>query len=61
MVKQDVTMVGFKPRNKVCDEPSRPSLGGGEDHWSSGGHPRSRNGVFAKGFKTGLLGNIQIN
>ena len=44
--------LGFKPRNRgVAMNPVDHPMGGGEGR-SSGGHPRSRNGVFAKGFKT---------
>ena len=44
--------LGFKPRNRgVAMNPVDHPMGGGEGR-SSGGHPRSRNGVFSKGFKT---------
>jgi large subunit ribosomal protein L2 len=44
--------LGRRPRVRgVAMNPVDHPMGGGEGR-SSGGHPRSRNGVFAKGFKT---------
>ena len=44
--------LGRRPRTRgVVMNPVDHPMGGGEGK-NSGGHPRSRNGVFAKGFKT---------
>ncbi len=44
--------LGRRPRTRgVAMNPVDHPMGGGEGK-SSGGHPRSRNGVYAKGFKT---------
>ncbi|MDQ3141118.1 MAG: 50S ribosomal protein L2 [Bacteroidota bacterium] len=44
--------MGFKPRVRgVAMNPVDHPMGGGEGR-ASGGHPRSRNSVFAKGYKT---------
>jgi len=44
--------LGRRPRNRgVAMNPVDHPMGGGEGK-ASGGHPRSRNGVLAKGFKT---------
>lgn len=44
--------MGFKPRNRgVAMNPVDHPMGGGEGR-SSGGHPMSRTGVYAKGYKT---------
>ena len=44
--------LGRRPRTRpVAMNPVDHPMGGGEGR-SSGGHPRSRNGVLAKGFKT---------
>lgn len=44
--------LGRRPRNRgVAMNPVDHPMGGGEGR-SSGGHPRSRKGVFAKGYKT---------
>ena len=44
--------LGRRPRTRgVAMNPVDHPMGGGEGK-SSGGHPRSRNGVPAKGFKT---------
>ena len=43
---------GIRPRNRgVAMNPVDHPMGGGEGR-NSGGHPRSRNGMPAKGFKT---------
>ena len=43
---------GFRPRNRpVAMNPVDHPMGGGEGR-ASGGHPRSRNGIMAKGQKT---------
>jgi len=43
---------GRRPRNRgVSMNPVDHPMGGGEGR-ASGGHPRSRNGIYAKGFKT---------
>ena len=47
--------LGRRPRTRpVVMNPVDHPMGGGEGR-SSGGHPRSRNGVLAKGFKTRSL------
>ena len=44
--------LGRRPRNRgVVMNPVDHPMGGGEGR-SSGGHPRSRNGLYAKGLKT---------
>ena len=44
--------LGRRPRTRgVAMNPVDHPMGGGEGR-SSGGHPRSRKGVFAKGYKT---------
>ena len=44
--------LGRRPRNRgVSMNPVDHPMGGGEGR-SSGGHPRSRNGIPAKGYKT---------
>ena len=44
--------MGFKPRNRgVAMNPVDHPMGGGEGR-ASGGHPMSRTGVYAKGYKT---------
>jgi large subunit ribosomal protein L2 len=44
--------LGRRPRNRgVVMNPVDHPMGGGEGR-ASGGHPRSRNGLYAKGFKT---------
>jgi len=43
---------GIRPRNRgVAMNPVDHPMGGGEGR-ASGGHPRSRNGIKAKGYKT---------
>jgi ribosomal protein L2 len=39
--------LGRRPRTRPCNEPVDHPMGGGEGR-SSGGHPRSRNGIPAK-------------
>jgi large subunit ribosomal protein L2 len=47
---------GIRPRNRgVAMNPVDHPMGGGEGR-SSGGHPRSRTGKYAKGEKTRTLG-----
>lgn len=44
--------LGRRPRTRpVAMNPVDHPMGGGEGR-SSGGHPRSRNGILAKGYKT---------
>jgi large subunit ribosomal protein L2 len=44
--------LGRRPRNRgVAMNPVDHPMGGGEGK-ASGGHPRSRNGIYAKGYKT---------
>jgi len=44
--------LGRRPRVRgVAMNPVDHPMGGGEGR-ASGGHPRSRNGIYAKGFKT---------
>ena len=51
--RQDVHVwLGRRPRTRpVAMNPVDHPMGGGEGK-SSGGHPRSRNGIPAKGFRT---------
>ena len=52
-VKLDVLVgIGRRPRNRgVVMNPVDHPMGGGEGR-ASGGHPRSRKGLYAKGLKT---------
>ena len=55
LVSLSYTEGGRRPRNRgVVMNPVDHPMGGGEGR-SSGGHPRSRKGLYAKGLKTCLL------